>query len=135
MLHDSPYCRTSLRQYFQRRFYRSEKKVLMQQSVIETFNDEVKNMAQVEHSRQRSFKNFIGASFPPLTYVLSKTGNLVCFELYPNHVIISLIIHLFVTHCQSPSSSDILFCESLPESLLSTRGTSRWQKKVFSGDS
>lgn len=33
----------------------------IEQSVIETFNDEVKNMAQVEHSRQRSFKNFIGS--------------------------------------------------------------------------
>lgn len=34
-----------------------------------------------------------------------------------------------------PSSSDILFCGSLPESHFSTRGTSRWQKKAFSGDS
>ncbi|WP_304487035.1 transposase, partial [Dyadobacter sp. 3J3] len=28
-------------------------------SVIETINDELKNMCQVEHSRHRSFGNFI----------------------------------------------------------------------------
>jgi len=33
--------------------------MLRKRSVIETVNDELKNMCQVEHSRHRSFGNFI----------------------------------------------------------------------------
>ena len=29
-------------------------------SIIETVNDELKNIAQIEHSRHRCFDNFIG---------------------------------------------------------------------------
>ena len=32
---------------------------LRKRSVIETVNDELKNICQVEHSRHRSFENFI----------------------------------------------------------------------------
>ena len=33
--------------------------ILRKHSIIETINDELKNMAQVEHSRHRSFHNFV----------------------------------------------------------------------------
>ena len=36
-----------------------DKIVLRKRSVIETINDQLKNMAQAEHSRHRSFGNFI----------------------------------------------------------------------------
>ncbi|MCE7044405.1 transposase [Dyadobacter sp. CY312] len=36
-----------------------DKILLRKRSVIETVNDELKNMCQVEHSRHRSFANFI----------------------------------------------------------------------------
>lgn len=37
----------------------SDKIVLRKRSVIETVNDELKNICQIEHSRHRSFGNFI----------------------------------------------------------------------------
>ena len=36
-----------------------DKILLRKRSVIETVNDELKNICQVEHSRHRSFGNFI----------------------------------------------------------------------------
>ncbi len=39
---------------------RAEDKILLRKrAVIETVNDELKNIAQIEHSRHRSFNNFI----------------------------------------------------------------------------
>lgn len=37
----------------------SDKLLLRKRAIIETVNDELKNIAQVEHSRHRSFENFI----------------------------------------------------------------------------
>ena len=37
----------------------SDKVLLRKRAIIETINDELKNMAQVEHSRHRSFHNFV----------------------------------------------------------------------------
>jgi len=37
----------------------SDKLLLRKQAIIETVNDELKNIAQVEHSRHRCFDNFI----------------------------------------------------------------------------
>ena len=36
-----------------------DKILLRKKSVIETINDQLKNIAQIEHSRHRSFGNFI----------------------------------------------------------------------------
>ena len=36
-----------------------DKILLRKRSIIETINDQLKNIAQAEHSRQRSFGNFI----------------------------------------------------------------------------
>ena len=38
----------------------SDKLLLRKRAIIETVNDELKNIAQVEHSRHRSFGNFVG---------------------------------------------------------------------------
>ncbi len=38
----------------------SDKILLRKKSVIETVNDELKNICQIEHSRHRSFNNFLG---------------------------------------------------------------------------
>jgi hypothetical protein len=37
----------------------ADKTLLRKRSVIETINDELKNICQVEHSRHRSFTNFV----------------------------------------------------------------------------
>lgn len=37
----------------------SDRLLLRKRAIIETINDELKNIAQVEHSRHRSFDNFI----------------------------------------------------------------------------
>jgi hypothetical protein len=37
----------------------SDKILLRKRSIIETINDELKNICQIEHSRHRSFENFI----------------------------------------------------------------------------
>lgn len=37
----------------------SDKILLRKRAVIESVNDELKNIAQLEHSRHRSFNNFI----------------------------------------------------------------------------
>ena len=37
----------------------NDKILLRRRSIIETINDELKNICQVEHSRHRSFANFL----------------------------------------------------------------------------
>ena len=37
----------------------SDKLLLRKRAIIETVNDELKNIAQVEHSRHRNFDNFV----------------------------------------------------------------------------
>ncbi len=69
----------------------SDKILLRKRSVIETVNDELKNICQIEHSRHRSFGNFlvniisglIAYSFlpkkPSIKYQTVKTNQLVMF--------------------------------------------------------
>ncbi len=40
-------------------FYMADKILLIKRALIESTNDELKNIAQIEHSRHRSFSNFI----------------------------------------------------------------------------
>jgi hypothetical protein len=68
-----------------------DKILLRKRSVIETVNDELKNMCQIEHSRHRSFENFISnmiaaliaysffAKKPSIKYDLEKTNQLAFF--------------------------------------------------------
>ena len=44
----------------------SDRLLLRKRAIIETINDELKNIAQVEHSRHRSFDNFIVNTLGPL---------------------------------------------------------------------
>jgi hypothetical protein len=37
----------------------SDRLLIRKRAIIETVNDELKNIAQVEHSRHRSFDNFV----------------------------------------------------------------------------
>ena len=69
----------------------SDKILLRKRSIIETVNDELKNICQVEHSRHRSFTNFlsnliagiIAYNFlpkkPSLKYETVKTNQLAVF--------------------------------------------------------
>ena len=52
----------------------SDKLLLRKRAIIETINDELKNIAQVEHSRHRSFDNFI----------VNTLGALAAYCLFPN---------------------------------------------------
>ena len=48
----------------------SDKILLRKRAVIETVNDELKNICQVEHSRHRSFGNFISNLLADYLYPL-----------------------------------------------------------------
>ena len=54
----------------------SDKLLLWKRAIIETVNDELKNIAQVEHSRHRTFDNFI-------VYLLSTIAAYCCFLKKP----------------------------------------------------
>ena len=56
--------RTRPNAYFSKKQYAAiaDKILLRKRALIETVNDELKNIAQIEHSRHRSFSNFIANS-------------------------------------------------------------------------
>ncbi len=68
-----------------------DKIMLRKRSVIETINDELKNICQVEHSRYRSFDNFISNPIagliaytffekkPAIKYQPTQSPPIVCF--------------------------------------------------------
>ena len=69
-----------------------DKILLRKRALIETVNDELKNIAQIEHSRHRSFNNFIANALflkrnLPLMSILSRIGNWRCFKLFRTYVI------------------------------------------------
>ena len=49
----------------------SDKLLLRKRAIIETVNDELKNIAQVEHSRHRSFDNFIVTCWVQLLHIVA----------------------------------------------------------------
>ena len=51
----------------------SDKLLLRKSAIIETVNDELKNIAQVEHSRHRSFGNF----------VVNRPGGIAAYYYFP----------------------------------------------------
>jgi hypothetical protein len=65
----------------------NDKILIRKRAVIKTVNDDLKNIAQIEHSRHRSFKYFIAYTLslllpivslkrsPPLKWNFSMTGN------------------------------------------------------------
>jgi len=50
-----------------------DKIILKKRALVETVNDELKNICQVEHTRQRSFENFV-------TNLLS---SLIAYSFFP----------------------------------------------------
>ena len=97
----------------------ADKICLRKRTLIETVNDELKNIAQIEHSRHRSFNNFIANALsviaaycffekkPAIDVVSSMTGNYTCFRIISNSRYLS-----FSVSTNSPSSnlnSDISF--------------------------
>ena len=54
--------------------------LLRKRAVIETINDELKNIAQIEHSRHRSFQNF----------VVNLIGGIAAYCLFPKKPMINL---------------------------------------------
>lgn len=69
---------------------------LRKRALIETVNDELKNIAQIEHSRHRSFNNFIANALsaiaaycffenkPAIDVDSSMTGNYLCSKIISN---------------------------------------------------
>ncbi len=63
----------------------ADKILLIKRALIKTINEELKNIAQIEHSRHRSFNNFVAKDpladnvflerNPPLTKILPMTDN------------------------------------------------------------
>ncbi len=61
-----------------------DKILLTKRSVIETINDELKNICQVEHSRHRSFNNFI----------LNLISGLIAYSFFPKKTSIKFDVDL-----------------------------------------
>jgi len=59
----------------------SDKVLLRKRAIIETVNDELKNIAQVEHSRHRSFDNF----------VVNMLGAIAAYCLFPKKPCINVV--------------------------------------------
>ena len=93
----------------------ADKILLRKRALIETVNNELKNIAQIEHLKHRSFNHFIAYVLisyssilfllkekTPLILTLSMTENLDYFILYRTHVIylhvgnISLLMILMI---------------------------------------
>ena len=69
----------------------SDRLLLRKRAIIETLNDELKNIAQVEHSRHRCFDNFI----------VNLLGAIAAYCLFPKKPCVSIykgpLIHSL--HC------------------------------------
>jgi len=53
----------------------NDKILIRKRAVIETVNDELKNIAQIEHSRHRSFSNFIANALSAIAVIVSLIRN------------------------------------------------------------
>ena len=69
----------------------ADKIALRKRSLIETVNDELKNICQIEHTRHRSFENMITNLFAGLIAYsfLDKKPSINCFQTSENGLIIS----------------------------------------------
>ena len=88
----------------------ADKILLRKRALIETVNDELKNIAQIEHSRHRSFAAYcLFEKKPAMTYVFSMTGNLLSFDfisnsryLRPNIIFSNLCLIISISNHTSP---------------------------------
>ena len=58
-----------------------DKILLRKQSIIETINDELKNMCQIEHSRHRSVANFLS----------NLLAGLAAYSFFPKNLLLNMI--------------------------------------------
>ncbi len=66
-----------------------DKILLRKRSVIETINDELKNICQIEHSRHRSFENFISNLISGLiAYSFFQKKPAIKFDVEPSNQIV-----------------------------------------------
>ena len=64
----------------------SDKILIRKRAVIESVNDELKNMAQLEHSRHRSFSNFIVNAVAAIAaYCFFPKKPSISLEYYPDN--------------------------------------------------
>ena len=76
----------------------NDKIFIRKSAVIETVNNELKNIAQIEHSRHRPFENFIASALsvvslkrkPLLKWNSSMLGNKLYSELYRTHIMVTI---------------------------------------------
>ena len=65
----------------------ADKILLRKRSVIETVNDELKNICQLEHSRHRSFANFLTNTLAGLiAYAFRPKKPAISFHTADNHL-------------------------------------------------
>ena len=62
----------------------SERLLVRKRAIIETVNNELKNIAQVEHSRHRCFDNFID------NFIVNLLGVIAAYCLFPKKPYINL---------------------------------------------
>ena len=66
----------------------SDKILLRKRAVIESANDELKNIAQLEHSRHRSFNNFIVNAVAAIAaYCFFSKKPSISFESYSDNLL------------------------------------------------
>lgn len=119
-----------------------DKILLRKRALIETVNDELKNIAQIEHSRHRSFNNFIANALSaiaaycflkrslPLMSILSRTGNLCCFKLFRTHVNLTVSSNVDISQIHEGYKSK--YPDVLLRALGKVRGLLvRKEKKVY----
>ena len=64
----------------------ADKILLRKRALIETVNEELKNIAQIEHSRHRSFNNFIASSLSTIVKISSCLVNAPAIFSYSREV-------------------------------------------------
>ena len=83
----------------------ADKILLRKRALIETVNDELKNIAQIEHSRHRSFNNFIANSLSAIAAycffekkpAINVTFHTTIYQLL-FHEIFSISLIIFLTY-------------------------------------
>ena len=88
----------------------NDKIFIRKRAVIETVNNELKNIAQIEHSRHRPFENFIASALsvvslkrkPLLKWNSSMIGNKLYSELYRTHIYGYYTISIHHSNVKSP---------------------------------
>lgn len=63
----------------------ADKILLRKRALLETVNDELKNIAQIEHSRHRSFNNFVANSLSVVSRICSPMSKKATVDYLRRH--------------------------------------------------